>query len=134
MARHQDDPRAEQQLHGRLTPVFPANRKGKEGDVLKVGCFTCHNGVQKKPLYGVSMLKDYIDALTVKGPDAAPDYTSYVPGKTRPWVRPPNRESHWADLRIRPVAIIKKGSHSAPPFSCLVSAVWTGFGPAVAVV
>jgi hypothetical protein len=39
-----------------LAPVFPDNRKGPEGDVLKVSCATCHNGVQK-PLYGVSMLR-----------------------------------------------------------------------------
>ncbi len=41
-----------------LTDVFPANRKGPMGDVLKVNCATCHNGVNK-PLYGVSMAKDY---------------------------------------------------------------------------
>lgn len=65
-----------------LAPVFPANRKGPEGDVLKVGCFTCHNGVQK-PLYGVSMLKDYVDALGKKSDTAVPDYTKYEPGKTQ---------------------------------------------------
>jgi photosynthetic reaction center cytochrome c subunit len=41
-----------------LTSVFPANRKGPNGDVAKVNCRTCHQGVYK-PLYGVSMLKDY---------------------------------------------------------------------------
>lgn len=41
-----------------LSAVFPANRKGPAGDVFKVGCSTCHNGVGK-PLYGVSMAKDY---------------------------------------------------------------------------
>ena len=41
-------------LHG----VFPANRLGPTGDVAKVNCTTCHQGVYK-PLYGVSMLKDY---------------------------------------------------------------------------
>ena len=28
------------------------------GDVLKSNCATCHNGINK-PLYGVSMAKDY---------------------------------------------------------------------------
>jgi photosynthetic reaction center cytochrome c subunit len=41
-----------------LTPVFPADRKGPMHDVAKVNCETCHQGAFK-PLYGVSMLKDY---------------------------------------------------------------------------
>jgi photosynthetic reaction center cytochrome c subunit len=41
-----------------LTPQFPANRLGPTGDVAKVNCATCHEGVYK-PLYGVSMIKDY---------------------------------------------------------------------------
>ncbi len=65
-----------------LAPVFPAERKGPQGDVFKVGCATCHNGVQK-PLNGVSMLQDYVDALDKKGPADAPDYTTYVPGETQ---------------------------------------------------
>lgn len=65
-----------------LAPVFPANRKGPEGDVFKVGCATCHNGVQK-PLYGASMLQDYVDALDKKGPTDVPDFSTYVPGETQ---------------------------------------------------
>ncbi|CTQ71879.1 photosynthetic reaction center cytochrome PufC [Roseibium alexandrii] len=65
-----------------LTPVFPDNRKGPEGDVFKIGCSTCHQGVQK-PLYGVSMLQNYVDALDKKGPTAVPDYSKYVPGETQ---------------------------------------------------
>ncbi len=38
-----------------LTPVFPAYRKGPQGDPYKVNCTTCHQGVSK-PLGGVSML------------------------------------------------------------------------------
>lgn len=38
-----------------LTPVFPAYRKGPQGDPYKVNCTTCHQGLQK-PLGGVSML------------------------------------------------------------------------------
>lgn len=41
-----------------LTATFPANRLGPHGDVGKVDCATCHQGVYK-PLFGVSMLKDY---------------------------------------------------------------------------
>ena len=41
-----------------LTSVFPANRKGPHGDVYKVNCITCHQGLPK-PLGGVSMLPDY---------------------------------------------------------------------------
>jgi photosynthetic reaction center cytochrome c subunit len=29
------------------------------------------------------MLKDYVDALTKKGPTAVPDYTTYQPGTTQ---------------------------------------------------
>jgi len=45
-----------------LQATFPANRLGPEGDVAKIGCTTCHQGVNK-PLYGVSMLKDYLAEL-----------------------------------------------------------------------
>jgi len=65
-----------------LTPVFPAERKGPEGDVFKVGCGTCHNGVQK-PLYGTSMLQSYTDSLGKKGSVTVPDFTTYEPGKTQ---------------------------------------------------
>lgn len=49
-----------------LASVFPANRKGPQGDVLKVNCATCHNGVNK-PLYGFSMAKEYPE-LSVPNP------------------------------------------------------------------
>jgi len=64
-----------------LTPVFPDSRKGPAGDVYKVSCATCHNGVQK-PLYGVSMIEDYVDALSKKTQTGVPDYDTYVPGET----------------------------------------------------
>jgi photosynthetic reaction center cytochrome c subunit len=41
-----------------LTPIFPAERLGPKGDVAKVNCGTCHQGVYK-PLYGAGMVKDY---------------------------------------------------------------------------
>lgn len=51
-----------------LSSVFPANRKGPHGDVYKVNCTTCHQGVSK-PLGGVSMIGQ---APTLKGPPVAP--------------------------------------------------------------
>ena len=41
-----------------LQGVFPPVRLGPAGDVAKVACATCHQGVNK-PLYGVSMAKDF---------------------------------------------------------------------------
>lgn len=64
-----------------LDPVFPDNRRGPEGDLLKVGCATCHNGVQL-PLGGVSMLEDYVNSLTVRTNDTVPNFADYVPGET----------------------------------------------------
>jgi photosynthetic reaction center cytochrome c subunit len=47
-----------------LKTVFPATRLGVEGDSPKVYCATCHNGVYK-PLFGVSMAKDFPELRTV---------------------------------------------------------------------
>jgi photosynthetic reaction center cytochrome c subunit len=47
-----------------LTDVFPANRKGPEGDVAKVNCATCHQGAYK-PLYGAQMAKDHPELLSL---------------------------------------------------------------------
>ncbi len=41
-----------------LTSTFPPNRLGPTGDVAKVSCATCHQGVNK-PLAGLAMAKDY---------------------------------------------------------------------------
>ncbi len=41
-----------------LKGVFPPARLGEHGDNPKLNCATCHQGVSK-PLYGVSMAKDY---------------------------------------------------------------------------
>ena len=41
-----------------LGDVFPPGRKGPHGDVAKVNCATCHNGVYK-PLFGVSMVTTF---------------------------------------------------------------------------
>jgi photosynthetic reaction center cytochrome c subunit len=45
-----------------LTDQFPANRLGVKGDVAKVNCATCHQGVNK-PLYGAAMAKDHPELL-----------------------------------------------------------------------
>jgi len=58
-----------------LTPTFPGNRKGPLGDVAKVNCATCHQGVYK-PLYGVSMLKDYPELAGTRPPPAAASTTA----------------------------------------------------------
>ena len=47
-----------------LQTVLPAVRLGPEGDSPKVNCATCHNGVYK-PLFGVSMAKDFPELQTV---------------------------------------------------------------------
>ena len=61
-----------------LKSVFPEHRLGVLGDVAKVNCATCHQGVFK-PLYGVSMAKDYPELQgvmhSVAAPVAAPDST-----------------------------------------------------------
>lgn len=41
-----------------LTPVFPDNRLGPNGDVAKVNCETCHQGVNQ-PMYGAFMLEEH---------------------------------------------------------------------------
>lgn len=41
-----------------LASVFPAKRKGPEGDPFKVNCTTCHQG-KNKPMGGYQMAKDY---------------------------------------------------------------------------
>ena len=59
-----------------LTPIHPPNRLGVMGDIAKVNCATCHQGVNK-PLYGAQMLKAHPelsgpnalkDAMEIKGP------------------------------------------------------------------
>lgn len=54
-----------------LGPVFPAYRKGPMGDVAKVNCTTCHQGLYK-PLYGISMAKDFPELQKVSSTDGGP--------------------------------------------------------------
>ena len=41
-----------------LAPIHPPNRIGPTGDIAKVNCATCHQGVNK-PLYGAQMLQSH---------------------------------------------------------------------------
>jgi photosynthetic reaction center cytochrome c subunit len=41
-----------------LTATFPANRLGPTGDVAKVSCATCHQGLSR-PLNGAQLIKDH---------------------------------------------------------------------------
>ncbi len=66
-----------------LTPTFPAHRLGVLGDVAKVNCTTCHQGVFK-PLYGESMAKDYPELQGVMAAPAAPDATAPAPAAAPP--------------------------------------------------
>jgi photosynthetic reaction center cytochrome c subunit len=64
-----------------LKTVFPAHRLGVLGDVAKVNCATCHQGVFK-PLYGASMAKYYPELqgpMQQVAPAAAP-----APAETPP--------------------------------------------------
>ena len=45
-----------------LTATFPPNRLGVKGDVAKVNCATCHQGVNK-PLLGAAMAKNHPELL-----------------------------------------------------------------------
>jgi photosynthetic reaction center cytochrome c subunit len=45
-----------------LTKSFPTNRLGPLGDVAKVNCATCHQGVYK-PMFGAQMAKAYPELL-----------------------------------------------------------------------
>ncbi len=87
-----------------LAPVFPANRKGPEGDVYKVNCATCHQGAQK-PLLGVSMLKDYVDSLGKKTETGVPNYEDYKPGETQLM---PSRTSDAIDPAAVPTKVAAK--------------------------
>lgn len=54
-----------------LTQAFPPNRLGPKGDVAKVNCATCHQGVNK-PLLGAAMAKNHPELLSVYKPSGLP--------------------------------------------------------------
>lgn len=60
-----------------LTKVFPQHRLGPTGDVAKINCATCHQGVNK-PLNGAQMAKDYpaFTAVTMTAVQAPMDAAS----------------------------------------------------------
>lgn len=64
-----------------ITGVFPANRLGPKGDVAKVNCQTCHQGVNK-PYYGESMAKHYPELQRAKVLPATPAEPPAVDGAT----------------------------------------------------
>lgn len=75
-----------------LTATFPHDQLGVLGDVAKVNCQTCHQGVFK-PLYGVSMAQSYPELegpMAQEAPPAepaagasAPSTASLVPAANR---------------------------------------------------
>ena len=79
-----------------LNNVFPAYRKGVQGDSPKVNCLTCHQGIYK-PLFGVSMLttfpelaKPYVQQAADHAPAIAP-VPAVAPQPTEaPMPAPPN--------------------------------------------
>jgi photosynthetic reaction center cytochrome c subunit len=71
-----------------LTGTFPSHRLGVLGDVAKVNCATCHQGLFK-PLYGESQAKDYpeLEGPVQQQPAATPSTpvtTSSVPPAANP--------------------------------------------------
>jgi photosynthetic reaction center cytochrome c subunit len=64
-----------------LTATFPSHRLGVLGDVAKVSCATCHQGLFK-PLYGESMAKDYPELQGEMKPAGAAATTDAAPAKT----------------------------------------------------
>ncbi len=73
-----------------LTATFPAHRLGVLGDVAKVNCLTCHQGVFK-PLYGVSMAKDYpeLQGPMASAAAATPETPAQGQGTSMPAATPP---------------------------------------------
>ncbi len=61
-----------------LASVFPAKRLGPQGDPYKTNCATCHQ-MQRKPLGGAQMAKDYPALLTLA--PVAPAFPA-APGAT----------------------------------------------------
>jgi photosynthetic reaction center cytochrome c subunit len=67
-----------------LSPILPENRKGPLGDPMRIGCDTCHQGVNK-PLLGAPMLKDYpVLSAPPKAKEAAPAPTAAQAGDVAP--------------------------------------------------
>ncbi len=65
-----------------LTDAFPAERLGPTGDVAKIYCATCHQGVNK-PLNGVSMLPNHPELARIRTP-AEIEQLAALAGGTEP--------------------------------------------------
>jgi photosynthetic reaction center cytochrome c subunit len=71
-----------------LQGTFPANRLGPLGDVPKLNCATCHQGVNQ-PLRGVSQLADYPELRAARAMEAAPaDGAAAAPAASEPAAAP----------------------------------------------
>ncbi len=66
-----------------LQGTFPTTRLGPLGDVAKVNCATCHQGVNK-PLRGVSQLADYPELRAARAPMPAADGAAAAPAAEAP--------------------------------------------------
>jgi photosynthetic reaction center cytochrome c subunit len=60
-----------------LTSTFPAAERGPSGDVAKINCATCHQGVYK-PLFGAAMAAQF---PPLEGTGATPAAASMTPAK-----------------------------------------------------
>jgi photosynthetic reaction center cytochrome c subunit len=68
---------------GSLNDVFPVARLGPLGDVPKLNCATCHQGVSK-PLLGASMLKEYPELAADVGSTTVPATPAPAPATSAP--------------------------------------------------
>jgi photosynthetic reaction center cytochrome c subunit len=92
-----------------LTSTFPAWRLGPGGDVAKVNCSTCHQGVNK-PLNGAAMAKDFPALLSKAAPaadaaSAAMPVASPASDAAKPTVAAAKLGGPLADSGVRSVAV-----------------------------
>lgn len=73
-----------------LTSTFPASQRGPMGDVAKINCATCHQGVYK-PLFGAAMAAQFPPLLGV-GATATAAATPMVMPSTMPMSSPPTTD------------------------------------------
>jgi photosynthetic reaction center cytochrome c subunit len=82
-----------------LLGTLPPERVGPTGDVPKIYCATCHQGVNK-PLYGAPMLKDYPELIR---PATTPAPSPGEPG-TAPAALPVPLKTAYRSPAATPVA------------------------------
>ena len=110
-----------------LAGVFPPNRLGPHGDVPKVDCTTCHQGVFK-PLLGASMIGTYPElaettdvASIEKKDEPAPAATSPVAPAPTPAPAPPSPEPKAATPPAPPPTAAAEPTPSSPPAAAATS-------------